>query len=169
MTKFFAQPYDIAACGFYFSDAEGFENQIGKVRKDYGQPVEEFEIQFIDGEALDCAFANAWGVNQANVIKFIEALSEWEEHEKLCFIIAVGECGYSFDPKAVSAYDFDVDIYEMESLRELAEHFVDEGLFGDIPERISFYLDYDAIARDLGMDYTETVIPPFLEGRISRI
>ncbi len=30
--------------------------------------------------------------------------------------------------------------------------------FGDIPERIQCYLDFDAIARDLGMDYSETRI-----------
>ena len=35
---------------------------------------------------------------------------------------------------------------------------MDEGLFGDIPERLQFYLDYDAIARDLGLDYAETEI-----------
>jgi len=31
-------------------------------------------------------------------------------------------------------------------------------LFGDIPERLQFYIDYDAIARDLSADYSETVI-----------
>ena len=46
----------------------------------------------------------------------------------------------------------------MDSLRELAEHFVDEGLFGEIPENIKNHLDYDSIARDLSVDYTETVI-----------
>lgn len=44
------------------------------------------------------------------------------------------------------------------SLKELAEQFVDEGLFGDIPTSIQSYLDYDAIARDLGCDYSETEI-----------
>ncbi|MEM7683880.1 MAG: hypothetical protein AAF293_03585 [Pseudomonadota bacterium] len=48
--------------------------------------------------------------------------------------------------------EFDIDIYEMESLRDLAEHFVDEGLFGEIPERLQSYSDLDAIARDLGTD-----------------
>lgn len=52
----------------------------------------------------------------------------------------------------------DVDIYPLSSLRELAEQFVEEGLFGDIPERIAHYLDFDAIARDLGMDYSQTEI-----------
>ena len=51
-----------------------------------------------------------------------------------------------------------VDIYHMDSMRDLAEAFVDEGLYGDIPETIERYLDYDAIARDLGMDFTETTI-----------
>ncbi|MEL6479336.1 MAG: hypothetical protein AAFR17_18565 [Pseudomonadota bacterium] len=46
----------------------------------------------------------------------------------------------------------------MESLRELAEHFVDEELFGEIPEHLASYLDLDAIARDLGVDYAETEI-----------
>lgn len=43
-------------------------------------------------------------------------------------------------------------------MKELTEQFVDEGLFGDIPERLQYYLDYDAIARDLSMDYAETEI-----------
>ena len=43
-------------------------------------------------------------------------------------------------------------------MRALAEQFVDDGLFGDIPERLQFYIDYDAIARDLSMDYGEAEI-----------
>ena len=35
---------------------------------------------------------------------------------------------------------------------------VDEGLFGDVPPQFQFYIDYDAIARDLSFDYTETEI-----------
>ena len=43
-------------------------------------------------------------------------------------------------------------------MRDLAIEFVDEGFFGDIPERLQFYIDYDAIARDLSVDYSEAVI-----------
>lgn len=46
-------------------------------------------------------------------------------------------------------------VYAVETLRGLAEQFVDDGLFGDIPAGLQFYIDYDAIARDLGMDYAE--------------
>ncbi len=43
-------------------------------------------------------------------------------------------------------------------MQELAQQFVEEGLFGEIPEKIQHYLDYDAIARDLSMDYSEITI-----------
>ena len=82
MTQLFAQPYDISATGFYFESAEQYAAKAAKVRNDYGQPVEEFEIQFIDGELLDAEFAKAFGVNQANLERFFELVDEWEEHEK---------------------------------------------------------------------------------------
>ena len=44
------------------------------------------------------------------------------------------------------------------ALKELAEQFVEEGLFGEIPERIQYYLDYDLIARDLSADYSTTEV-----------
>jgi hypothetical protein len=51
----------------------------------------------------------------------------------------------------------DVDFYEGMNLKRLAEHFVEEGLFGEIPDSIVGYLDYAAIGRDLGFDgFTET-------------
>ena len=74
------------------------------------------------------------------------------------FIIAVGEVGYNFDPATVSPDDFDVDIYHVEIMEELAKQFADEGLFGDIPEHLANYIDMGAIARDLAVDYTETQI-----------
>ncbi len=73
-------------------------------------------------------------------------------------IIAVGECGSSFDLGRDTPDDVNVDIYVMNSLREFAEIFVDDGLYGEIPDMIANYLDYDTIARDLGFDYTETKI-----------
>jgi antirestriction protein len=46
-------------------------------------------------------------------------------------------------------------VYHVDSVRELAEQFVEDGLFGDIPEQLQFYIDYDAIARDLAVEYSE--------------
>lgn len=158
MTTLFAQPYDISATGFYFESAEDYAAKAALARNDYGQPVEEFEIQFIDGERIDAALADALGLSQGNIARFFEIVDDWDQDQKQRVIVATGECGYAFDIETGDPNDFDIDLYAVDSLRELAEQFVDEGLFGDIPDNLRAYLDYDAIARDLGMDYVETEI-----------
>lgn len=153
----FAQPYDVSASGFYFEDYDDYTKKAAALRNAHGDPVEEFEIQFVDGEAIDCELAKAIGLNQANLMQFFAAVEEWDDNDKTRVILAVGECGYAFDVKTCPD-DFDLDIYEGVTMRELADQFVEEGLFGDTPERLQFYIDYDAIARDLSVDYTETEI-----------
>lgn len=152
-----AQPYDLAATGFYFESYEDYAANVAKLRNDYGDPVEEFEIQFIDGEHIDCDLAKAIGINQANLKKYFGAVEDWEDHDKTRVILAVGECGYRFED-ITQPDDFDLDIYHLDTMRDLAEQFVDEGLFGDIPERLQFYINYDAIARDLSVDYSEAEV-----------
>ncbi len=152
-----AQPYDLAAAGFYFETTEEFAAKSAALRNDYGDPVEEFEIQFIDGDAIDCDLAKAIGVNQANISQFFACVEAWGDHDKTKVIIAVGECGYRFED-TTAPDDFDIDVYRMDSLKQLAEQFVDDGLFGDIPKSLEFYIDYDAIARDLSVEFSETTI-----------
>ena len=53
---------------------------------------------------------------------------------------------------------FDLDLYACDSLRDLAEQFVEDGLLGAIPANIIPYLDYDAIGRDLSAAYAETTV-----------
>jgi len=155
MTTFFAQPYNIDATGFYFETSYEFQEAAKANRDRYGQRVEEYEIQFIDGESIDAELAKAHEINQANLSEVIAFMEVGDATEKVAFILAVGECGYD---ASCNISEIDIDVYEMDSLNELAEHFVEEGLFGSIPERIQRYLDIDAIARDLGFDYSETEI-----------
>lgn len=49
----------------------------------------------------------------------------------------------------------DCQIYEVDSYTTLAEQFCDEGLFGNIPEHLSSYIDYESMGRDLSYDYNE--------------
>ena len=158
MTTLYAQPYDISATGFYFDTAEEYGQQAAKNCNDFGGFVEEYEIQFIDGQEIDCKLFEALGVNQCSFAQYLDACDEWSVEQKRKTIIAVGENGYRFDFSAPDPDGFEVDLYEMDSLKELAAHFVEEGLFGDIPAQLENYLDYDAIARDLGFDYSETTI-----------
>lgn len=157
MTVLHAQPYDITAQGFFFRSAREYDQRARQVRIAAGQPVEEFEIQFIDGDDIDCALASALGLNQCNFAEFFELTCSLDEDDKLRLIIALGECGYHLTPE-MSPDDFDIDLYELDSMHELAEQFVDEGLMGDVPENLLWYFDYDALARDLSIDYSEIEI-----------
>lgn len=158
MTILYAQPYDLAASGFYFTSADDYAVKAGALRDDYGQPVEEFEIQFIDGETIDAQLFDALGVNQGNHGAYFDAVEGWSHDEKVRVIIAVGEVGVRFNLGDDEPDQLDIDLYEVDTLRDLAIRFVDEGLFGPIPQPIENCLDYDAIARDLAMDYGTTTI-----------
>ena len=158
MTRLFAQPYDCSATGFYFEAPSEYAMAAGRNRNQSGQPVEEYEIQFIDGEDIDCALAKAWGLNQANFSAFLDAANSWDVEDKLQYIIAVGECGYAHEDVADDPQLIDISLYDVDTMCELAEQFVNQGLFGDIPERLQVYIDFDAIARDLSVDYSEVTI-----------
>ncbi len=157
-TLFHAQPHDPSAMGFYFKTYAEYRKGVTECRNSHGAPVEEFEIQFIDGDDLDAALFNAMGIHQGNITLFMEKTDTWDDNEKIRLIIGVGECGYAFDMEQDDPNDLDIDLYPDMTLIELAQLFVDEGLFGDIPERLASYLDYEAIARDLAFDYAETTI-----------
>jgi len=158
MTTLYAQPYDISATGFYFETEAEFREKAACAINSCGQPVEEFEIQFIDGDTLDAQLFSALSVHQGDIGAFLEAVADWCEDDKTRVIIAVGECGYRFQFGKDEPGQYDIDLYECDSLRALAIQFVEEGLFGDIPDRIQCYVDYDSIARDLSMDYSEITI-----------
>ena len=145
MTKLHAQDL-FDGNSFYFDSVESYQEKVK------GLTDCIFKIQFIEGDDIDRALFNAIGVYQKNIDQFFTAVENWDEEEKTRIIIACWECGYKFDHKT-QPNDFDIDFYEMDSIKELAEQFVDEGLFGEIPENIRFYLDLDLIARDLGMEY----------------
>jgi len=155
MTRLFAQPYDISANGFYFETVEEYNQKASKLRNSYGQLVEEFELQFIDGESIDADLFKALSVHQGNFQGYLKAVEEWSEDDKIKVIIVVGEAGYTFDLGKDAPDQFDIDLYELDRLKDLAEQFVEEGLYGEIPKALQYYIDYEAIARDLGMDYSE--------------
>ena len=158
MTTLFAQPYDITATGFYFDSFESYESKASTLRNEHGDPVEEYEIQYIDGEDIDSDLSKAFELNQINIEAFFTAVDDWDDHQKIIFIIAVGECGCQFDVQSDHPDQLDVDLFELDSMKELAEHFVDEGLYGEIPQALQFYIDTDAMARDLEVDYSETIV-----------
>lgn len=84
----YAQPYDISANGFYFHNLEEYQQKSFTLRNSGGLPVEEFEIQFIDGNDLDADLVKALNVHQGNFDAFLTASDEWDESQKIRVIIA---------------------------------------------------------------------------------
>lgn len=82
-----------------------------------------------------------------------EELENLETYELKKYSYLIKQVGYNHD-QALNNLD-DCDIYENMNMIELAEQFIDEGLFGAIPDNIINYIDYERVARDLSMDYTE--------------
>lgn len=75
----YAQPYNIDAVGFYFTSAEEYEQKAEGLTDRYGCPVEEFEIQYIDGD--DGALFSAVGVDQSNLEAWFELL-DLEDYDR---------------------------------------------------------------------------------------
>ncbi len=137
---------------------EEYNKLSAENKNEDGYIIEEYEIQYIDGETIDAELFNALYVSQANYGYFLNACDEWDDDQKTKVIIAVGEVGYEFDLGKDNSDKFDMDLYEMDTMKELAYYYVEEGLFGEVPDHLAPYLDYDIIARELEVEYTRTVV-----------
>ena len=156
----YAQPYSLDAEGFYFSDMADYDKKYSANRDSFGGLVEEYEIQMIDGRSIDIAFGIAVGVNQANLPAFFEAVDSWSDYELVRAALAHKEnIASSWFGNDASASDYDnIIIYEDMTFDELAEQFVDDGYYGEIPEPLVGFIDYKQIAYELKHSYSETEI-----------
>jgi len=86
---------------------------------------------------------------------FAEELEQLNEYDQQRVIYLLENVGINRE-EALAQYE-DVSFYPDKSLEEVADEFVEEGLFGEIPERLQYYIDTEKIARDLDIDgYHET-------------
>lgn len=89
----------------------------------------------------------------------VEEINNLNEDEQTAVVAVITATGYDVDEALRIVKDGAYQLYFCDSLIELAEEFVDEGLFGDIPDSIRPYIDYEAIARDLRIDgYVEVEV-----------
>ena len=151
-TTLFAQPYNMDACGFYFHSAEEFEEKAEALRDRYCNPVEEFEIQFIDGD--DGALFDACGINQSNLWTWFDDIEGKDEHEKVALYFLTGVLGYALDD-AMDKID-EVVLFHGDAL-EAAEELFDDCYALAIPDNLRCYFDMEKFARDLeiGGDFNE--------------
>lgn len=138
---YFAQPYSIEATGFYFETFEEYEQQARSLKDRFGQPVEEFELQYIDGEQY--ALFKALEISQATLALWFDTFADLSGD---AYLIAthLAEYGYDIERIPNKLEDFHIhhgtaSDYAAESLEETA----------DIPDYLAPYIDYDAVARDM--------------------
>lgn len=143
MTTFYAQPYALDHTGFYFESFEDYEAGMEKLGN---RGCEEVEIQFIDGETHLSRLAQSVGVDQATIDTWFEELEDLDglETDQLCFLL---DRGFTLD-EALTRYEY-VCIFHgtaEDYARELIEDIT------DIPENLRYYIDYEAIARDMRLN-----------------
>jgi hypothetical protein len=155
MAKFYANPYDSSARGFYFESPEAFDAGVRASR------VEEFEIDFIDGNETETALAKAVPPNQSEIEAWYNLLDEVDDNGVLLFQI-VGFAACDHDLEGVS--DFEANRRYIESvsidegsLDDLAVRFVEDDIITDLGQ----YFDFDRFADDLEYDgYSSEYLDP---------
>lgn len=152
MTTLHATPYNRDAAGFYFENLSEYETKATMHVDRFGNLVEEFEIQFIDGD--DAELFEACGINQANLNIWFDEIEFLQDFEKASLYYLVGVAGYNLD-QALTKMD-EPSIYQGELLEAATELF-DECYLHTIPDDIKYYIDYEKFARDcqLGGDLCE--------------
>lgn len=153
--KFYANPYNIGATGFYFESNDEFLEKAAALRDDCGNVVEEFDIEVIDGTSEECELVNAIGVDQCNIKEVVEYIETSNEAEwPALFFLMDNNIVKSFED-AKDKID-DVCITES-SLLDAATELFDECYCYSIQDNIKRYIDYGAFARDceIGGDMIE--------------
>jgi len=127
------------------------------------------EIFITDTEA-EIAIGEYDNIHRLNELaEAIESFSD-EDLLKLRFLVYEGYnerevVDNGLDSYEVEIYDYRENNSFTDTFELLASDFVDEGLFGEIPKALEYYIDYGAIARDLRMDYCE--FEPNVIGRMA--
>lgn len=152
MSTFFAQPYSMDAVGFYFEALESYAVKSESLMDAFGNPVEEFEIQFIDGD--DCELFSVCRINQGNLAVWFDDVADLSDQEKTALFYLCSVSGYSLE-NALDKME-EVNLSEG-NLKDVAEALFDEFYLNDVPESVRAYIDYEKYARDceLGGDLSE--------------
>lgn len=151
-SSYFAQPYNISAEGFSFTDLDGYQAKALNRKDAYGLPVEEFEIQYIDGDHAE--LFTACRVSQADLADWFDLLDglgdDGDRYVIACHLAglgyAIGEIPDHWDDYSVhhcTAADYAAEI--------VAECY-------QIPGNLEAYIDYGRLGRDMVLEGSITEI-----------
>lgn len=147
--RLYANPYDTSASGFYFDSMDEYEAEYDK-----RLPVEEYEIDFIDGTAEEAAAFQACKPTQASIAEFFEVIDTKDGRDLAAYCWLRGDLHLDHDTADRKCDE--VCLFDG-SDEDYAAELVDEGIFGDVPDSLKNHIDYASIANDLrcGGDITD--------------
>lgn len=153
--KFFANPYNTSVFGFYFETLDEYKERFSALRDSFGCPVEELEIDVIDGTPAEVALAGAMRIDQGNLEKCLDVLNSADESNWPALFYLLDNGVVSDLDDALEKVD-DVCLYQG-TLLDAASELFDDCYAHEIPESIRCYIDYEAFARDcrIGGDMRE--------------
>lgn len=142
--KFYANPYNTSATGFYFESIEELEEKAAALKDEFGLPVEEFEIEAIDGTREEMELFERVEVNQSNIAEFIQFIdtSDEETWPAVYFLLE----RYTLEVAISRAEECNV---VQSSLLDAASNLFDECYGYSVPEELRIYIDYEKFAADI--------------------
>lgn len=145
-STYFAQPYSIEATGFYFTTLEEYQAKAAKAVDRFGMPVEEFEIQYIDGDVSK--LFTAVGVNQANLADWFDLLDKLDgDEDQYAIACHLANDGCSMDDLPLRWDDY--SLYHG-TAEDYARDMVE--VCYDLPTNLEYYLDYGRLGRDMVLE-----------------
>lgn len=143
--QYFANPFNTGVCGFYFTDYADYLEQADNLKDSFGMPVEEFSLEFIDGDNAE--LFNSLGINQANLQDWFERYEQLEDDD---LIRAIYLAEYlNVDMSDILDQLEDVMLFEGDSKSYTENYIEDTGLLDEMPENLRYYFDTEAFARDM--------------------
>lgn len=144
--QLYANPYNSSVAGFYFTSYEEYKTKSSKHVDPFGLPVEEYEIDHVDGD-LNQLF-NACNIDQCTLhvwFNEIETMDKSDQTELYFRCDCLGQ-----DPQeAICDLNSDGSISTGSSLYYAYSYIEDSGILNTLPENIQRYFDFEAFARDL--------------------
>jgi len=148
MNTYHATPYDISAAGFYFENYEEYLAKAEQHTNEYGDKVEEFEIQFIEGENYE--LFKALEVSQGNLKLWFD---EYEDLEGEDLVRAIYIAEYSgYETSEILSKLEDIRLFEGTAIEFAEEYLEDTGTLDEIPENLRYYFDVERFANDMIMN-----------------
>lgn len=146
--QYYAQPYNPGAVGFYFSTEAEFEEGMKKLKR---KGIEEFELQFINGDDADADLFNQLKINQMQVGLWFNELQPLSEHEK-AGIYGLHVSGYSDIEEMIEKVKDDNPVIFEGTALEYAREYVDDVGVENMGESKHRYFDYEMFGQAIKND-----------------